>query len=150
MLLTEVIAVCTNPKALSLGGLGWAVGGSALALSIGAGVASIGLAGLALVLFDICRGPPSPAALVAPAATADFGVFANRAALAGRALAGVGGCCGREVAPVTSDCGVPPPGARMPSDWTKSAVTLSGSAGGAALSGSAGVCASAGGDKAAG
>jgi hypothetical protein len=56
VLVSEFMAVCINPKAPVLAGLGWVVGASALA--IGTDAASTEVAAFAVVLFAIGRGSP--------------------------------------------------------------------------------------------
>ena len=57
-LVSEFTALCTNPKAPLVAGLGWVVGVTALGSPIRAGSVWNGLAGIALALFAIWRGWP--------------------------------------------------------------------------------------------
>jgi len=53
VLVSEFTALCTNPKAPLLTGLGWVVGVPAIRLTLGAGSGGSGLTGVALALFAI-------------------------------------------------------------------------------------------------
>jgi hypothetical protein len=52
-LVSEFTALCTNPKAPLVAGLGWVVGVTALGSPIGARSVASGLIGVALALFAI-------------------------------------------------------------------------------------------------
>jgi hypothetical protein len=57
-LVSEFTALCTNPKAPLIAGLGWVVGVAVLGSPIGAGSVLIGLTGIAFASFAIWRGRP--------------------------------------------------------------------------------------------
>jgi hypothetical protein len=53
VLVSEFTALCTNPKAPLVAGLGWVAGVSALESALGAGSVVSGLTGVAFALFAI-------------------------------------------------------------------------------------------------